>query len=156
MALTVKDCLKLSATGLSGLFAGCALYINAAGHPATLKVDVINRRKVWMDGFHRAKKFQGIMAGLGALAGATVYYLDEESDNRLLWLVGAGVFISVWPWTLIVMIPDINKNLQDDVLETAGETWVKNHMDRWNKQHAVRTVMSSVAFGIFMYALLKK
>jgi hypothetical protein len=35
-------------------------------------------------------------------------------------LVGSGVFLSVWPWTMAVMMSDIKKNLEEDVMQTAG------------------------------------
>ncbi|XP_045168647.2 uncharacterized protein LOC123531604 [Mercenaria mercenaria] len=156
MDLNLKDCLKIGATGLSGLFAGCTLYVNAAGHPAGQTLDLPNCRKDWKENFLRARKIQRPMAVLGALAGAGAYYLDKDSDTRSLWLVGSSIFICVWPWTVIVMLPDIKKNLQDDVIKTAGETWVKNHIIRWNKQHGVKTFLSCTAFGIFLYALSRK
>jgi len=41
------------------------------------------------------------------------------------------------------------------VISITGETWVKNHIVRWNTQHSVRTVIGLTAFGIFLYALSK-
>lgn len=151
-----KDFLKLCTTGLSGVFAGGAFMINASAHPARMTLDTVNCRKHWLEDFHRAKLFQGGMALLVTTTGCLVYYLDEDSDRRMLWLVGSGIMISVWPWTLLAMKPDINKLLKDDVIETAGETWVRDHIVRWNNLHMVRTVLGASAFGIFMYAMLKK
>ena len=66
------------------------------------------------------------MAMVGCSAGGLVYYLDKDSDNRVLWLIGSGLIISVWPWTLLAMMPDIKKLSKDDVIETAGT--LKFHM----------------------------
>lgn len=65
--------------------------------------------------------FKGAMCFLGSSCAAAVYYLDTESSSRKLWLLGSGVFITIWPYTALVMLPDIYKNLKDDVLETRGE-----------------------------------
>jgi ornithine cyclodeaminase/alanine dehydrogenase-like protein (mu-crystallin family) len=43
-----------------------------------------------------------------SVSGAAVYLLDE-SDNRNLWIIGSGVMASIFPWTMIVMMPDIKK-----------------------------------------------
>ncbi|KAL4222858.1 hypothetical protein ACF0H5_018898 [Mactra antiquata] len=154
MDLCLKDMLKIEATALAGLFAGNAMYINAAAHPARKNLDTAVCRKVWKEEFLRAKKFQGGMVVAGTIAGLGAFYLDE-SDRRMLWLAGSGVFLSIFPYTLIFMFPDIKKNLADDVMETAGETWIRNHINRWNKQHMVRTVLGFTSFGIFLYALCK-
>lgn len=95
------------------------------------------------------------MSIMGCAAGCLVYYLDKDSDNRLLWLTGAGLCISVWPWTMLTMMSDIKKLRKDDVIETEGETWVREHHSKLNKLHAVRTAISCAAFSVFMYALLK-
>jgi len=57
------------------------------------------------------------------VSGAAVFYLEPEAENRWLWLIGSGIFLLVFPWTAFVMKPDIKKNLQEDVIETAG--WFK-------------------------------
>lgn len=60
------------------------------------------------------------MVTLGSTAGVAVYYMESENQHRALWLIGAGVLFSIWPWTLLVMVPDIKENLKDDVFETKG------------------------------------
>ena len=61
------------------------------------------------------------MVGLAAASGCLVYYLDQDSESRMLWLIGSGTIICIWPWTLLAMKPDINKLLKDDIQETAGD-----------------------------------
>ncbi|KAH3796948.1 uncharacterized protein LOC127839190 isoform X2 [Dreissena polymorpha] len=145
--------LKITATGCAGLFAGAAFYINAADQPARMTLDVASCRRHWIEVYNRAKWFQGAMCMAGSLSGAAVYYLESEAENRALWLAGAGVFVLVFPFTIFVMGPDIKKNLKEDVLETAGETWVLNHIKRWNKQHMFRTAFGLLAFDLFLLAL---
>lgn len=58
MDLSLKDLFKIEATALAGLFAGNAMYVNAADHPARMTLDTVNCRKTWKEAFRRAKKFQ--------------------------------------------------------------------------------------------------
>ena len=64
---------------------------------------------------------QAGMAGFAAVSGCAVYYLDKDSDNRMLWLIGSGTLMCAIPWTLLVMLPDIKKLLKEDVIEIAGK-----------------------------------
>ena len=65
--------------------------------------------------------FQGGMCLLGSVAGVGAYYLDQDSAHRNLWLIGSGVFFTIWPYTLVVMLSDIKKNLQNDAISTHGK-----------------------------------
>ena len=38
----------------------------------------------------------------------------------------------------------------------SGETWVRDHIARWNRLHACRTILGASAFGLFMFAALKQ
>ncbi|XP_052790528.1 uncharacterized protein LOC128224645 [Mya arenaria] len=145
--------LKLTATSSAGLFSGAALYINAADHPSRMTLDVVSCRQHWMQAYLRAKTFQGAFCAVGSLSGAAVFFLEPEAENRILWLLGSGIFILVFPWTLLVMGSDIKKNLKEDVIETAGETWVISHINKWNKQHMARTFFGMAAFKLFLLAL---
>lgn len=57
---------------------------------------------------------------VGATSAAAVWYLSEVGEQRWLWLAGGLTFISVWPWTLLVMMPDISKLHEEDVLKKEG------------------------------------
>jgi len=50
--------LKGYATGCAAMFAGAALYINVAEHPARMTLDVVSARKQWVESFNRAKYLQ--------------------------------------------------------------------------------------------------
>ncbi|KAH3720313.1 uncharacterized protein LOC127856159 [Dreissena polymorpha] len=154
--MELKDALQITAAGFAGLFAGNAMYIHAADHPARMQLDTKNLRMVWAEGFHRAKKFQGAMVLISAGSAAGVGYLEANADKRCLWFLGAGLFFTVWPYTVAVMFRDIYKNLDPDVFKKEGEEWSRNHIIRWNKQHGYRTAVSMIAFGIFLYGMVKK
>jgi len=52
--------LKLGATGLAGLFAGCAFYVNAADHPARMTLDIHKNRGVERK-LQQSKEISGIV-----------------------------------------------------------------------------------------------
>ena len=54
--------LKGYATGCAAMFAGAALYINVAEHPARMTLDVVSARKQWVESFNRAKYLQVCIA----------------------------------------------------------------------------------------------
>jgi hypothetical protein len=56
--MDLKDFLKIGTTGLTGLFAGCALYVNTVSSPAGETFDLQNCRKNWKENFLRAKNVQ--------------------------------------------------------------------------------------------------
>ena len=59
-------------------------------------------------------------------SGAAVYLLDE-SDNRNLWILGSGLMASIFPWTMIVMMPDIKRLLEDNVVRDQGMTFLSKN-----------------------------
>ena len=60
------------------------------------------------------------MAVVGASSAAAVWYLSEGGEYRWVWLVGGLTLITVWPWTLLVMMPDIKKLHESDVIKKEG------------------------------------
>ena len=155
MALENVNILKLSATALAGLFTGGAVFVNIVEIPALRNVtDTEAARKNWKESFLLASRWQ---AGLGmatVVSGAAVYLLDE-SDNRNLWIIGSGVMASIFPWTMIVMMPDIKRLLKDNVVREQGGDWVRTKIEAWNKQHMFRSLVGVSVFGMFLYAINK-
>ncbi|KAJ8313738.1 hypothetical protein KUTeg_008299 [Tegillarca granosa] len=149
------DALKLAAVTSAAFFAGGAVYINIVEIPALFTVkDTVSMRKFWAAMFNKAKKVQGGLGSVAILTGGLSYYFDE-SDDKWLWAVGAGVMSTIWPWTMFVMIPDINRLLKEDVIEERGEKWVRENIGVWNKRHMFRSLVSTVAFGTFLYGLYR-
>lgn len=53
-------------------------------------------------------------------ATSIVVGINEPSQYRWLWFGGAAALLAVVPWTFIVMMPDIKRLLEDDVIEKEG------------------------------------
>src|SRR5262249_55065428 len=96
--------------------------------------------------YRRGAIMQASLASLGSVAGLVVFWSQRDP-----WLLIASLLlVSVIPFTLVFILPT-NNQLQDPALE------VSNHavtlLARWGRLHAVRTVLGSLAFLIFLWRL---
>ncbi|XP_061179117.1 uncharacterized protein LOC133187734 [Saccostrea echinata] len=149
------DLAGYAAIGCSAYFSGAALYINMVQVPTMFAVapDTKTLLKEWRETFTRARVIQGGLAVLGTASGLTVYYFTDRGQYRYLWLAGALTLLSGMPWTKLVMMPDINKLKEEDILERKGETWIREKIARWNRLHGFRTITSGLAFNLMMAAV---
>ena len=127
---------------LAALFAGAALYINVAEHPARMTLDPAQARAQWSPSYDRGYIMQASLAVLAGLAGLAAWVELRGS----LWLVGALLMLANVPWTLLVIMP-VNRQLKAGrASETVGL------LNRWARLHAVRTAMSFAAVICFAVA----
>lgn len=127
---------------LAALFAGAALYINVAEHPARMKLDAAHALAHWSPSYDRAYWLQASLALLAGLAGLAAWVELRGS----LWLAGALLMLANWPWTLFVIMP-VNKQLKAG----AGDRTVEL-LGRWARLHAIRTLLSFAAVICFAIA----
>ncbi|XP_011432643.1 uncharacterized protein LOC128158398 [Crassostrea angulata] len=149
------DLAGFAAVGCSAYFSGAAWYINLVHVPTLFETvhDTKTLLEEWRLCYSLSRKYQGKLAMVGATSAAAVWYLSEVGEQRWLWLAGGLTFISVWPWTLLAMMPDISKLHEEDVLKKEGESWVRDKIKLWNRRHAVRSVVSSLAFDLLAAAV---
>lgn len=126
---------------LAALFAGAALYINVAEHPARMKLDAGNAVAQWSPSYDRGYMMQATLAVLAGLAGLAAWW---QLDGTL-WLVGALLMLANWPWTLIAIMP-VNRQLK------ASDGDAVAQLDRWARLHAVRTLLGFAAVVCFAIA----
>ncbi len=98
--------LQFVATLAAALFAGAALYINIAEHPARMTLDTLTAASQWAPSYKRATWLQAPLAAISCLCGAAVWWLDGGTG----WLVAALLIGAVVPFTLIIIMPT-NKRL---------------------------------------------
>ena len=127
---------------LAALFAGAALYINVAEHPARTKLDAAHAVAQWSASYDRGYIMQASLAVLAGLAGLAAWWELQGS----LWLAGALLMLANWPWTLIAIMP-VNRKLKAG---TGDET--EALLNRWAQLHAVRTLLSLTAVICFAVA----
>ena len=135
------------ATLCAGLFAGAAIYINAVEHPARLSCGTELALREFGPSYRRATVLQASLAVAGCVAGLWSAWVS--GDVRLA--VGAVLLGAVVPFTLVVIFPT-NKQLLDPSLDPRGQG-AKDLLVRWGRLHAVRSVLSSIAFVIFLVCL---
>jgi uncharacterized membrane protein len=132
------------ATLACGIFTGAAVYINLVEHPARMECGTRLAATEFAPSYRRASVMQASLAAIG-FAAATWAWLNGSS---YCWLVG-GIFLgSVIPFTLIVIMPTNRKLLQPD-LDKESELTLRL-LTKWNRLHAVRTLLSLIAFLIFL------
>ena len=135
------------ATACAGLFAGAAIYINAVEHPARLSCGTELAVREFAPSHHRATVMQVPLAVIGCITGSSSAWLLGDA-----WLaIGAILLIAVVPFTLVVILPT-NKQLLDPGLDARGER-AAELLTRWGRLHATRSVLSSVAFVLFLIRL---
>ena len=139
---------SLAALLATGLFAGASLYIQAAEHPARLKIPAHVARIQWRHSYLRAAIMQMSLAVIGFAAAVGVWRLTGDAH----WLAGAVLLIAVVPYTFIFIMPT-NRRLMDTGTDLSdGETFAL--LAVWIRLHAVRSVLSVAALLVMSQAAL--
>jgi uncharacterized membrane protein len=133
----------------SGLFAGAALYINVAEHPARMRLGTAHAVEQWGPSYQRATLMQAPLALISALSGAVVSFMGAGVS----WAVAAVLIGAVVPFTLIVIMP-VNRKLQSPELNRDSQI-ARDLLVRWGRLHSVRTVLSLAAAALYCWLLLR-
>ena len=131
----------------ASVFAGAAIYINIAEHPARISLDDGPLLAQWKPSYKRGFAMQSSLAIIGCLLGLWTWYLSR--DWR--WALGAAVLISNWPFTLVSIMP-VNNRLLAMVIE-APEEEMRGLMIKWGRLHAVRSALGFLAVALFVWAM---
>ena len=127
------------------IFAGAAIYINVAEHPARLECGTELAATVFGPSYRRAAAMQASLALVATIAGV---FLGLYGGNNL-WFLGACSIFFVIPFTFIAIMP-INKQLLDlSRKRDSNETALL--LIKWGKLHAIRSISSSIATVIYIY-----
>jgi uncharacterized membrane protein len=135
-------------TYCTGLFAGAALYVTLVEHPARLECGTALAVAEFAPSYRRGAVMQPLLAALAFLAAIGAWLTSGKSA----WLLGAILIVTVIPFTLLAILPT-NKKLLDPSLDRNSDS-ARQLLIRWGRLHAVRTVLSLVAFVIFLLGLL--
>ena len=136
--------LQLVATLSAGLFAGAALYITLVEHPARMQCGTRLAVTEFGPSYKRATVMQASLAAVGFLSGTAIWL----TGAHFLWAVGGFLLGAVIPVTLIVILPT-NKQLLDPALDR-DSSLAQRLLLRWGRLHALRTILSVVAFVMFL------
>ena len=137
----------LLALAFAAMFAGAALYITYAEHPARLLLDDRSLLRQWKPSYKRGYVMQ---ASLAVLSG-TAAIVAHARDPQPAWIGGAALILANWPFTAFGILP-LNNRLMA-LPEHAADARSTEMLRRWGRLHAVRTCLGLAAMTIFLWAL---
>lgn len=138
------ELLKIIATFAAALFAGAALYVNVAEHPARMALDTRFAAAQWALSYRRATWMQAPLALLSLIAGLGSWLLG----GGFAWAIAALLIGAVVPFTFIGIMPTNKALLAPDRDLGAAET--RTLLEHWAKLHTVRTVLSVAATVLYV------
>jgi hypothetical protein len=141
--------LKFTATLTAAMFAGAALYINVAEHPARMKLDTRFAAAQWAPSYQRATWMQAPLALLSLVSGVGSWLLGGGFG----WAIAALLIGAVVPFTFIGIMPT-NRALLAPGRDLAS-TETRSLLGRWVKLHAVRTLLSFAATVLYICLALR-
>ena len=140
---------QLIATLCAAIFTGAALYINVVEHPARMSLGTAAALAEWKPSYRRATLMQAPLAIAGLLTALGAWAIG----GGRAWLVGGLILGAVVPFTLLVIFAT-NEQLQR-LDPTAEGDMDRAHvlLQRWNRLHAVRSLLSFIALVTFLVLL---
>lgn len=130
------------------LFAGAAIYINIAEHPARLSCGTELAATVFGPSYNRAATMQVFLALIATMSGVAIWATTGGS----LWVVGSILIFSVIPFTFVAIMPT-NKILLDPQIDRTSEE-TRALLIKWGKLHLVRSILSGIASLAFLYEVV--
>lgn len=131
-----------------GLFAGASIYVNLVEHPARMECGTQLAATEFPPSYRRATVMQAALATLGLVASIAAWQLGAT----FWWAVAGAVLGTVIPFTVIVIFPTNKKLLSPTLDKTSAHA--KTLLARWAVLHAVRSVLSGLAFLGFLYLVI--
>jgi hypothetical protein len=141
--------LEFLAVVTGSLFAGAALYINVAEHPARMRMDTHNAVLQWAPSYRRATWLQAPLAVVSFCAGAAVWF----AGGGVAWLVAAALIGAVVPFTFIGIMPTNHRLLSGSIDRNSNEA--RELLVRWGYLHGVRTLLSLCAAALYAWLIVR-
>lgn len=129
--------IALAALLIAAAFAGAAVYVAVAEHPARLALDDAAALAQWKPSYRRGKLMQASLALAGGLLALWVWWQDRNA----LWLIGGLLLLANWPATLILIMP-VNRRLE--AIGAAGAD-TRALLVRWGRLHLIRAALGTAA-----------
>ncbi len=134
------------ALATAAIFAGAAIYVNVAEHPARLSLDDRALLTQWQPSYQRGAVMQASLAIVSGALGCLAFLLTF--DWR--WLIGAALILANWLYTLFIIMPT-NRELEATASIDAHDQ-TRGLIKQWGRLHAVRTALGSLATIAFLWA----
>ncbi|MDQ4086969.1 MAG: DUF1772 domain-containing protein [Pseudomonadota bacterium] len=138
--------IALFALVAAALFAGAALYISVAEHPARMQLDDRGALAQWKPSYARAVPMQAGLALVSLLLGLWSWWKTDDG-----WVLLAALLIGAnLPLTLIAIMPT-NRRLQATAPDAAGPE-SRTLLARWGRLHGLRTLLAFAAIAAYLAA----
>jgi hypothetical protein len=134
---------KLIATLSAAFFAGGAVYVSIAEHPARIADPAIAVRQFQLS-YPRAARWQASMAALCLITALLAAWFGAG-----WWCAIGGLAVgAVIPFTLIVMLPTNHRLLDTTVPRSSAEVAVL--LRRWGRLHWFRSLLGVIGLLILL------
>jgi Anthrone oxygenase len=133
----------------AAIFTGAAVYLSLCEQPARLQLDERALLTEWKPSYKYGAAMQAPLALLGTALGFAAWW--QLGD--WLWLIGAVVMISAWPYTLLVIKPINDELLAID--PAAAGARVRALLEKWGQLHAGRSGIGVLTTVLFFWASLR-
>ena len=133
----------------AALFAGAALYVSVAEHPARMKLDDRAALAQFKPSYARAAPMQAGLALLSTLLGLWAWWRTD-----VVWLLAGGLLIgAAIPLTLVAIMPTNNRLKATDPDAAGAET--RALLERWGRLHAWRTLLGLASVAVYVAAFVR-
>jgi len=133
----------------ASLFAGAALYVSLAEHPARRRLDDRAALGQWRASYARAAPMQAGLALLSLLLGLWAWWRIGGD-----WLLAGALLIgAAIPLTLAVIMP-LNNRLKATAPDAAGPE-SRALLERWGRLHALRALLGLAGVTAYFAAFMR-
>ena len=133
----------------AAMFAGAALYVSVAEHPARMRLDDPATLAQWKASYRRATPMQAGLALLSLGLGLWAWWRTGVD-----WLLIGGLLIgAAIPLTLILIRPT-NRRLEATAPDAAGPE-TRTLLERWGRLHLLRTLLGFAAVAAYFCAFVQ-
>jgi len=133
----------------AAVFTGAAIYVSVCEQPARLKLDDRALLIEWKPSYKHGAAMQAPLALIGTALGATAWWQTHD----WIWLLGAIVFLSAWPYTLLVIRPTNNELLTTDPGFAGARS--RALIEKWGWLHAGRSAIGALTTVLFLWASIR-